>query len=594
MNITGTDGADYLQGTSFADYIDGGDGADTIEAGAGNDTLIGGLGTNVMYGGAGDDYYISSAALNSVANRIVENASEGVDTVYMDTPEGVVGSALPSNVENLICAPSVRYQSAGGNALNNYVKTNTTYYSVAFGFAGDDTLVATVGRADLDGGDGSDSLIGGQGADKLYGDLGPFSSGGNAPGDDVLLGNEGNDSLWGQAGNDTLVGGAGVDSMLGGIGDDTYVIDDDTSDILVEAVNEGSDTIQTSLLNYTLNVANVENVTSTAAAYHTLTGSSGDNLLRDSDAAGVVNGADGNDTIEGADGNDTLSGGRGNDVLIGGAGFDLLRGGLGDDTYYALEGDAVLELAAEGVDTVINDDTEYTLKNACENLTLVNQEVHFGIGNALDNVITDSDGIGILAGEGGHDTVRGGGGGDIITGGAGNDLLDGGAGDDLLDGDAMNDGTAGAAGADTFVGGAGRDLMRDLSVSSSDSYVAGIGQGQDSVQDAGGAADQLRLTGALTSHDVWFTHVSGTSDLRVAMLGHADDDILIKGFFANTTTAVPGAGALESLSLDNGAQLSLISANAQVLIQAMSTMTPPASAALVPSQINSLMQAAWA
>lgn len=590
MILNGSDGVDSLHGSDDSDVINGLGGDDVIYGFAGNDTLDGGAGRDTLVGGAGDDLY----RINDVVLRgdvITEAAGEGYDRVLL----GVNIGTVPDNVELMEFLPSTAWQAFAGNGQDNLILTNSSNKSSGDGFAGDDTLIGLGQGSDtFYGGDGSDSLIGGQGADKLDGDLVTLGSGGNAPGDDVLLGNEGNDSLWGQAGNDTLVGGAGVDSMLGGIGDDTYVIDDDTSDILVEAVNEGSDTIQTSLLNYTLNVANVENVTSTAAAYHTLTGSSGDNLLRDSDAAGVVNGADGNDTVEGADGNDTLSGGRGNDVLIGGAGFDLLRGGLGDDTYYALEGDAVLELAAEGVDTVINDDTEYTLKNACENLTLVNQEVHFGIGNALDNVITDSDGIGILAGEGGHDTVRGGGGGDIITGGAGSDLLDGGAGDDLLDGDAMNDGTAGAAGADTFVGGAGRDLMRDLSVSSSDSYVAGIGQGQDSVQDAGGAADQLRLTGALTSHDVWFTHVSGTSDLRVAMLGHADDDILIKGFFANTTTAVPGAGALESLSLDNGAQLSLISANAQVLIQAMSTMTPPASAALVPSQINSLMQAAWA
>ena len=111
---------------------------------------------------------------------------------------------------------------------------------------------------------------------------------GNA-GNNALSGLGGNDTLTGGLANDTLDGGTGTDAMAGGAGNDTYVVDA-AADSVTENLNEGTDTVQTSLTTYTLG-ANVENLTFTGTAAFSGTG----NTL--------------NNTILGGSGNDTLNGG---------------------------------------------------------------------------------------------------------------------------------------------------------------------------------------------------------------------------------------------------------------------------------------------
>ena len=60
---------------------------------------------------------------------------------------------------------------------------------------------------------------------------------------DTLYGMDGNDTLHGENGNDMLDGGAGDDTMIGGIGDDTFIVDS-AADVVIEAANEGNDTVQ--------------------------------------------------------------------------------------------------------------------------------------------------------------------------------------------------------------------------------------------------------------------------------------------------------------------------------------------------------------
>jgi Ca2+-binding RTX toxin-like protein len=82
-------------------------------------------------------------------------------------------------------------------------------------------------------------------------------------GNDTLTGTAANDYLEGLAGNDTLNGGPGADTLDGGPGNDTFFVDD-TGDIVIERLAEGTDLANASI-DYTL-PANVENLTLSGSA----------------------------------------------------------------------------------------------------------------------------------------------------------------------------------------------------------------------------------------------------------------------------------------------------------------------------------------
>jgi len=274
--------------------------------------------------------------------------------------------------------------------------------------------------------------------------------------DNILSGGAGNDTLYGDAGNDQLDGGTGTDALYGGLGNDLFVIND-TNDIIYEYINEGTDTVQSSISFSLATLTYVENITLTGSnnlnatgnnSNNVLTGNSGDNILNggngidtasyNNSASGVIvslalttaqsTGA-GTDTlisIENLTGsifNDTLTGNNGNNVLNGLAGADTMTGGLGNDTYYVDNiGDVATEtstLAAE-IDTVISTVT-WTLGTNIENLTLTGTAAINGTGNGLANTLLGNSAANILYGGGGNDILNGGAGSDTMTGGLGKD-----------------------------------------------------------------------------------------------------------------------------------------------------------------------------
>ena len=104
-----------------------------------------------------------------------------------------------------------------------------------------------------------------------------------------------NNTLLGGDGNNILNGNAGFDYLYGGLGDDIYVVSD--YDYLLEAINQGVDTVRASL-SYTLE-SNIEKLQLTGVADLSATGN---------ELANTLIGNHGNNILKGGDGNDQLLG----------------------------------------------------------------------------------------------------------------------------------------------------------------------------------------------------------------------------------------------------------------------------------------------
>jgi Ca2+-binding RTX toxin-like protein len=328
-----------LGGTNSNDFLLGSNEFDILFGLGGNDVLNGGLGPDGHEGGAGDDVYV----IDHPEDIVIEFPDQGND---------VIDTSISFNLETTPHVENVRFadltSSANlnlrGNALNNALSGN----------AGDNILEGLAG-------------------------------------DDLLRGYGGNDILKGGEGNDTFNGGEGTDQFLGELGDDLYIIADAT-DVVTEAADAGTDTVQASI-SYVLG-ANVENLT--------LTGT------------GNLNGT-GNEL------NNVLTGNAGNNILDGKGGTDTLSGGLGNDTYIIGDStDVAIEAARAGVDTV-RASVSYVLRANVENLTLTGSGNIRGTGNSANNLLIGNAGVNVLNGAAGNDILFSGAGRDTMIGGAGAD-----------------------------------------------------------------------------------------------------------------------------------------------------------------------------
>ncbi len=469
--IVGTAGNDTLNGTTGDDLILGLAGNDTLNGNNGNDILVGGTGNDNLNGGAGDDTY--SFGLSDGADRIIETSGNDRISIaaaaYTDLNfnENIVGTGnddliIAFNGQSVTvvdhfdtAGEAVEFVNFNGGSFNGYLLDGD--YAISTDDNGDRTAAPLVNTV-LSGTTGGDDLIGNTGNDLLFGHSGS----------DDLDGGAGDDLLVGGSGNDLLDGGLDADTMVGGADSDTYIVDD-LADVVVEALNAGTDTVETEMAALSIELmANVENLEYTGldADPFVGTGNALNNTISGGDLADTLNGLAGNDTLNGGlgedtlnggDGNDTLNGGDDDDTLVGGIGTDTLNGGAGadnmaggaDNDIYVVDnaGDVVNETGGTGVDRV-DASISYTLAAGIENLTLTGGNAINGTGNAGANVITGNTGNNQLFGGGDNDTVDGGNGSDLIDGGAGNDTLSGGIGNDT----------------DNIIGGAGNDTINLLAV----------------------------------------------------------------------------------------------------------------------------------
>jgi Ca2+-binding RTX toxin-like protein len=397
---------------------------DTINGGEGDDIINGGAGNDILKGGNGNDIIDGGVGTDTM------NGGLGDDTYIVDNSADVIEEYFGYGIDNV--------QASISYTLRSNVENLTL-----------------IGTNDIDG-TGNEL-------------------------DNFLKGNSGVNTLRGFAGNDTLDGGAGIDTLLGGSGNDTYIIND--NDIITENLNEGIDTVQSSIT-WTLG-ANLENLSLTGTVDINATGNTLNNIFIGNSGTNIFSGGTGNDTYyiddskddiienlnEGTDivfasidwtlasnienltltgtaieakgnelnntlmgnsSNNTIYGFAGNDILNGGAGDDTLIGGLGNDIYIVDSTKDIIteaEVLNDGTDTVESSVT-WTLGNNIENLKLTGTANINGTGNDLNN---------LLQGNNGNNKLIGGAGSDTLIGGAGNDTMEGGTGDDTYFVDAVGD-----------------------------------------------------------------------------------------------------------------------------------------------------------
>ncbi|HEY0927077.1 beta strand repeat-containing protein [Brevundimonas sp.] len=452
------------------------------------------------------------------------------DGTYSYDPNGVF-QYVPgpsSGSPNQTATDSFTYTLANGNTATVTITINgeDSEGDVVTGGGGDDVLVSGDGDDTLQGSAGNDTLTGGAGNDTA--DYSGASSGvqvrldrGDTPTDgdggtdtltdienvtgsafnDVLGGNNGAnvlsggggfDVLVGRDGNDVLHGGSGAaNQLIGGTGDDTYYVD--ANDTIVELLNEGYDTINTTRSTFTL-PANVEALTFVGAGAFTGIGNGLDNTLTGGAGDDFLRGGAGNDTLRGAGGSDTadyltatgavtanLTGGTASDGQGGTDSFqsiENLRGGAFNDTLYGDANANILD-GSDGNDTLVGRGGNDTLRGGAGTDTADYSDSTSGIVARLNTgVITD--------GEGGTDFVTsienvvGGAHNDVIIASTGDNVLWGGGGMDILIGGVGNDTLHGGAGtANELYGGIGDDTYV---VTAYDTLVELSGEGTDLVQ----------------------------------------------------------------------------------------------------------------
>lgn len=339
-------------------------------------------------------------------------------------------------------------------------------------------------------------------------------------GNDSVRGNGLDNTLYGMRGNDTLYGGAGTDTAgFLGLQADYEVSSADGVTTVVHRSSGAVDVLYDfEWLKFDDGQLADPSTGGTPTPEPPLEPEPPAPLpLRGTGGRDVLQGTSGDDLLMGLAGNDTLDGGAGNDLLDGGADNDTMRGGAGDDVYMVDSSrDRVIELAAQGVDTVRTGLGSYTLGEYLENLEYLGTTAFAGNGNSLDN------------------RIEGGVGNDRLSGAAGSDYLDGGQGNDLLNG---------GAGSDWLTGGEGVDIFRF------DGRLSTGGTAADNVTDFAPGIDKIHLENAVFGALRRTGQLSASSFVAAdgAMARDRDDFVLYDTANGSLYYDADGAGRISAI-----------------------------------------------
>lgn len=226
-----------------------------------------------------------------------------------------------------------------------------------------------------------------------------------------------------------------------------------------------------------------EAATTCAGKRVTIHGTAGDNVIRGTSRADVIDAGGGNDVIRGLGGNDTICGGEGADDLRGNAGNDRLYGGLDEvyedgmgntwhdgDTLRGGGGDDTLVPGVDPRDALRADRVAYDTSPRGVSVDLSRGTA---TGDGTDRIVVNaplllrgSSFADRLVGSAGRDSILAGGGADRVWGGGGNDVI--GLDDpptavgpaDVAWGGSGDDSITARGGDDRLVGGTGNDVLR--------------------------------------------------------------------------------------------------------------------------------------
>lgn len=452
MRVVGTNGNDLFVMTDEGLTVNG------------SSVSISSLESVVLAGGAGNDTYQLDA--DGQLGRVTIDDSVGWDTLDFSatTTANVrvnlsLGSVQTVNTNlRLTLAATTTIDNIAGGSGNDILIGNSLNNRV-WGYAGNDVLIGMAGNDTLVGGLGNDVYVFGAAASSEADTITEATGRGvdeirftnlttrvvinlgvttvqtvhtnrtlrlsSATGIENIVGGGGNDILIGNSLANLIVGGAGSDNLRGGAGNDTYGFRTATSaeaDTITEFAGGGIDTLSFASITTNVNVNIGITTTQNVHLNRTLT-------LNSATTIENVVGGHGNDRLMGNRLNNVLRGGAGNDWLLGTAGNDSLVGGAGNDTYVfrtaaSAELDTIVELAGEGVDTVVfaNITTSVNLSLSTTDIQDVhtNRRIRMSGAGSIENI----------AGGSGNNTLTGNAGNNILIGGAGNDRLVGGAGND--------------------------------------------------------------------------------------------------------------------------------------------------------------------